>query len=245
MRAITDSTGTVVERYDYDAFGALRNTPTGVANDRRFTSEQHDAETAYTYLRARYYDPALGRFISKDPLRGSKNNPQTLNRYIYTANNPVNRADRSGKFSMDTGCSALDEGWNCGGGGNPIIPVVVGGLTYYYDEITGAVINVIDSGLDALGTLLSSGSIPWMPEHTRKHLENRGWAPGEAENVIANPARTEARWDNRKTPPEPATRYYDANDNSVTVNDNDGEIIQVSKKGDPNWHDDDNMTPRQ
>ncbi len=44
MRAITDSTGAVVERYDYDAFGMLRNTPTGLANDRRFTGEQHDAE---------------------------------------------------------------------------------------------------------------------------------------------------------------------------------------------------------
>ncbi len=43
-RAITDSTGAVVERYDYDAFGTLRNTPTGLANDRRFTGEQHDAE---------------------------------------------------------------------------------------------------------------------------------------------------------------------------------------------------------
>ena len=44
VRAITDSTGAVVERYDYDAFGTLRNTPTVLANDRRFTGEQHDAE---------------------------------------------------------------------------------------------------------------------------------------------------------------------------------------------------------
>ncbi len=96
-RAITDSTGAVVERYDYDAFGALRNTPTGLSNDRRFTGEQHDAETAYTFLRARYYDPALGRFISKDPFDGVKNDPQTLNGYAYTGNNPVNRSDPSGK----------------------------------------------------------------------------------------------------------------------------------------------------
>ena len=42
VRAITDSAGTVVERYDYDAFGTLRNTPTGLSNDRRFTGEQYD-----------------------------------------------------------------------------------------------------------------------------------------------------------------------------------------------------------
>ena len=97
VRAITDSTGAVVERYDYDAFGALRNTPTGLSNDRRFTGEQHDAETAYTFLRARYYDPALGRFISKDPFDGVKQDPQTLNGYIYVGNNPVIRTDPSGK----------------------------------------------------------------------------------------------------------------------------------------------------
>ncbi len=97
VRAITDSTGTVVERYDYDAFGALRNTPTGLSNDRRFTGEQYDAETAYTFLRARYYDPALGRFISKDSFKGVKNDPQSLNRFIYVGNNPVNKVDRSGQ----------------------------------------------------------------------------------------------------------------------------------------------------
>ncbi len=97
VRAITDSTGAVVERYDYDAFGSLRNTPTGLANDRRFTGEQYDAETAYTFLRARYYDPVLGRFISKDSFKGVKNDPQSLNRYAYVGNNPVNRSDPSGK----------------------------------------------------------------------------------------------------------------------------------------------------
>jgi len=114
VRAITDSTGAVVERYDYDAFGALRNTPTGLSNDRRFTAEQFDAETAYTFLRARYYDPALGRFISKDSFKGVKNDPQTLNRYVYTANNPVNRTDPSGKCFM--ACLALVPlGWQVSG----------------------------------------------------------------------------------------------------------------------------------
>ena len=97
VRAITDSTGAVVERYDYDAFGTLRNTPTGLANDRRFTGEQHDSETAYTFLRARYNDPALGRFISKDPFDGVKNDPQSLNGFTYVGNNPVNLTDPSGK----------------------------------------------------------------------------------------------------------------------------------------------------
>ncbi|MCX6023099.1 MAG: hypothetical protein NTZ05_15490 [Chloroflexi bacterium] len=97
VRAITDAAGAVVERYDYDAFGALRNTPSGATNDRRYTGEQHDAESGYTFLRARYYDPALGRFISKDPFPGVQQDPQTLNGYIYVGNNPLVRTDPSGK----------------------------------------------------------------------------------------------------------------------------------------------------
>ncbi len=120
VRAITDSTGAVVERYDYDAFGILRNTPTGLANDRRFTGEQHDNETAYTYLRARYYDPALGRFISKDSFDGVKNDPQTLNGYAYVGNNPVNQADPSGKCP----CFAAVIGWVAA---NPWVVGAIGG----------------------------------------------------------------------------------------------------------------------
>ncbi|MCX6021439.1 MAG: RHS repeat-associated core domain-containing protein, partial [Chloroflexi bacterium] len=102
--------------------GALRNTPSGgVANDRRFSGEQQDAETGYSFLRARYYDPAIGRFTGRDAVEGG-------NSYTYTANNPVNLVDPSG-YSEDGGdwtpcpsggCAAI--GWNpftmnssCGG----------------------------------------------------------------------------------------------------------------------------------
>lgn len=48
------------------------------------------------YLRARYYSPELGRFISQDPVKGSINNPSSLNRYAYVSNNPINLTDPSG-----------------------------------------------------------------------------------------------------------------------------------------------------
>ena len=90
VRAITDATGAVVERYDYDAFGSLRSTaPSGSPNDRRFSGEQNDAETGLVFLRARYYDPAIGRFISKDPGHPTAARPQSLNQYSYAENNPV------------------------------------------------------------------------------------------------------------------------------------------------------------
>lgn len=50
----------------------------------------------YQYLRARYYDPGTGRFISKDPFSGALERPQTLTAYPYVQNNPVNFTDPSG-----------------------------------------------------------------------------------------------------------------------------------------------------
>jgi RHS repeat-associated protein len=55
------------------------------------------------HLRARYYDPAIGRFLSADPLVGAPSQPQTLNRYAYALNNPVNRVDPTGLASEGLG----------------------------------------------------------------------------------------------------------------------------------------------
>ena len=240
VRAITDSTGAVVERYDYDAFGALRNTPTGLANDRRFTGEQHDAETAYTFLRARYYDPTLGRFISKDPLSGSKKNPQTLNQYIYTTNNPVHKVDPSGMIEAvlpTPGCaySSADICDGIGGGGNPIIPVILGGLIYYYDEVTGALINVIEQTLEGLGTLLSSDSTPNMTPHvTEDYLRNRGWDAARVQEALDNPTGKHPGTSTRDTG-SPTTIHPHPDGGYVATNDDTGEVIGVSNQNRPDW----------
>jgi RHS repeat-associated protein len=80
-RALTDATGTVTATYDYDAFGALRaSTGTG-ATEYRFTGQEEDAALGYQYLRARYYDVATGRFISRDLWPES---PATRRHFIAT-----------------------------------------------------------------------------------------------------------------------------------------------------------------
>ena len=56
------------------------------------------------YLRARYYDPSIGRFISYDIEEGSISNPQDMNRYVYCRNNPIKYVDPSGKsFTLTIG----------------------------------------------------------------------------------------------------------------------------------------------
>jgi RHS repeat-associated protein len=94
--ALTNAAGAVVNTYDYDVFGALRGSTGTQANAFTFTGEQTDGNTGLQYLRARYYDPAVGRFIGRDPLAGMAWSPQSLNRYAYALNNPVRLTDPAG-----------------------------------------------------------------------------------------------------------------------------------------------------
>jgi RHS repeat-associated protein len=76
---------------------------------RVYIGQVYDQPTELQYLNARYYDPALGRFGSLDPLlRGVPTtallgSPQSLNFYAYSSNNPINKSDPSGLFSITNG----------------------------------------------------------------------------------------------------------------------------------------------
>ncbi len=80
-RAITDNVGLVTDRYTYDAFGGLLNQTGTFGNSFQFAGEQRDSATGLDYLRARYYDPSLGRFISKDAFPGYLDDPMSQHDY--------------------------------------------------------------------------------------------------------------------------------------------------------------------
>lgn len=70
VRAITDAAGAVTATYRTDEFG-IPTASTGTSSQPfTFTGEPHDA-TGLTFLRARYYDPSLGRFMSRDTWAGN------------------------------------------------------------------------------------------------------------------------------------------------------------------------------
>ena len=93
---LTDSTGTVAKSYKYDAFGVEQNVDDADDNAFRYCGEYFDAETGTIYLRARYYNPTIGRFISRDSVTGEKTDPLSLNLYTYCHNTPIIGTDPSG-----------------------------------------------------------------------------------------------------------------------------------------------------
>ncbi len=61
-----------------------------------FQGQQFDPVSGDYYLRARYYDPTMGRFLSQDPFAGVDVDPVSLHRYLYASNDPVNKVDPNG-----------------------------------------------------------------------------------------------------------------------------------------------------
>ena len=65
-RLLTDSTGTVTDTFDYDAWGNAVNTTGTTPNLYLYRGEQYDSDLGLYYLRARYFNPLTGRFLTKD-----------------------------------------------------------------------------------------------------------------------------------------------------------------------------------
>ena len=78
--------------YTYDAFGNIKSQSDSSENPFQYCGEYTDAESGFIYLRARYYDPNAGRFISEDPARDG------MNWYSYCNANPVKFKDPSGCY---------------------------------------------------------------------------------------------------------------------------------------------------
>ena len=96
--AITaDSSGTRVAELRYYAYGGTRYTYGTTPTAYKFTDQRLDESTGLMYYGARYYDPALGRFVQADTIVPEPGNPQALNRYSYVLNNPLRYTDPTGQ----------------------------------------------------------------------------------------------------------------------------------------------------
>ena len=111
---IVDENGSVKNRYAYDAWGRITAQEEAVPNRFTYYGQQIDPITQQYYLRARFYNPVIGRFTQEDTYRGDG-----LNLYAYCANNPVYYVDPSGYECKAGDKDALHKAHQPADGGGP------------------------------------------------------------------------------------------------------------------------------
>jgi RHS repeat-associated protein len=145
--ALTDSKQKVVESYDYDSFGNLKNHDSKPTQPFTYTGREWDGETGLYYYRARYYDPKAGRFTQMDPI-GLAGGDVVL--FGYVQNNPVNRKDPHGlQYDMN---DAYDD---LGGNDNTSVQnaafgSVLQSVADAVGYVTGKIIENLVSGFEPL-----------------------------------------------------------------------------------------------
>jgi RHS repeat-associated protein len=138
--AMTDSTKAIVNKYFYTAFGEVTNQDETVVQPFKYVGQAGVMQepNGFYYMRARYYDPAIGRFISEDPIGLDGG----VNLYAYANNNPPNLTDPDGHWA----------------GVDDLVAIGVGGLFGVAGTYLGDVVTNIQQGGFSLGALAPSSS---------------------------------------------------------------------------------------
>ena len=120
---ITDVNGNLVVRYEYDAWGKVKeiigNQTLGQLNPMRYRGYYYDEETGLYYLQSRYYDASVRRFINADDMKyiGNSGSYISYNLYAYCENSPVYMVDNYGKSPIQIisaiGFGVLGAGLGC------------------------------------------------------------------------------------------------------------------------------------
>ncbi len=93
---LLDESGNVTKTYEYDSFGNEVKPEKKDENPYRYCGEYYDKETEEVYLRARYYQPTVGRFLTRDTYTGESGDPLSLHLYTYCGNDGMNKCDADG-----------------------------------------------------------------------------------------------------------------------------------------------------
>ncbi|MBX9723723.1 MAG: hypothetical protein K2X81_20120, partial [Candidatus Obscuribacterales bacterium] len=148
VMAESDSSGSVSHKYTYGLFGdtaSISNSSFG------FTGQRYDSEIGHYNYRARYYSPAIGRFLQPDPI-GYK---AGMNQYSYVSNDPVNLTDPSGMMPWEK-----NQTWKIIPAEQAIDPINTG----KYASNTGITASTILLGQDLPGHELTHYEDPWAPK---------------------------------------------------------------------------------
>jgi RHS repeat-associated protein len=130
-RALTDSSGTVQDTDTYGPYGNVTSSTGSVQNNLLYGGQYLDSESSLYYLRARYYDPSTGEFLSIDPMAGT-----TLHAYAYTGGDPINQRDPSGQQPSYDGDSPSQYAADKAGYGQALAEESSGFTSGYYQNAT-------------------------------------------------------------------------------------------------------------
>jgi hypothetical protein len=220
-------------------------------------------------MRARYYAPAIMRFINADVLTGSISDPGTLNRYAYANGNPVSYIDPFGRsaeltenlhtafdgLGMIPGAGMVFDGinaiwytaegdWvNAGLAAGSLIPIggdILGG---------GKLIKKLVGKLPRIGKAADTvirgsdivfGSDSKSLQKLSRQMKERGWTEQSVRDLVDNHYTTRKSTNVTNNNP-PATVFYREDGHHVIVDDITGEVVQVSDRTDPKWIPDKNI----
>jgi RHS repeat-associated protein len=153
--AMTDNTQAVVNQYSYDVFGNVASEQEAITQPFKYVGQfgVMSEPNGFYYMRARYYDPKVGRFISEDPIGFDGGD---VNLMAYVGNNPVNGIDPSGLYDdfMNTPMSDLD----LGAAGIFYTPGYFGNVTNNYSN---NIFNSADINIGTIDNFVSVSSITY------------------------------------------------------------------------------------
>ena len=158
-RLLTGTTGQVSDSYSYQAFGAT-DAQSGVTINRHlYAGEYQDPNIGLYNLRARWMNPLVGRFITRDTFQGDRFEPASLHQYTYAGNNPLNHIDPSGRdFDLGGIGAAAGVGATLGAIGTATYDYAIGKAITIGDVAQGALIGAAIAGVAAVSTVVAVGA---------------------------------------------------------------------------------------
>jgi RHS repeat-associated protein len=169
VTSLANGAGTLAQTYTFDSFGTTTASSGALTNPFRFTGREFDSESSLYFMRARYFDPTTGRFISEDPGRF----PGGINFYTYVENDPANLVDPFGFCPWQVHSRPLKHAPRVG----PIAHY------YFYNTQTGQSIGL------GPATGVVTGPVPGDWERNEKPGHNEGAVPDWACNCVDKKAK--------------------------------------------------------
>jgi RHS repeat-associated protein len=135
----SDSNGLQAWKENYRPYGDQLVDAAGNQNNKIwFAGKPFDDSTGLSYMKARYYDPTLGRFMAVDPASFSLENLHSFNRYAYANNNPYRFVDPNGEWAISFNFIAV-------------------GVSFGQDERTGQFFRAVKVGMTGTGIAIEPG----------------------------------------------------------------------------------------